>query len=516
MTMYVIIGSLIVVVLAAFVAFNAGKSIERKNASDKVGSAENKARTLLDEAIKKAEETKVNALIEAKETILKQRTELENEIRERRKEVADIENRALKRDELSERKLESLEQKEKQIEAKEKEITEKQNLINQLNEQRLRELERVSQFTREQARTELFNAVKNDIKHDTALYIKEQEQYAKDEADKTAKNLVLETIQKCAMENVSYATVSTVSLPNDEMKGRIIGREGRNIRAIEQLTGVEVVIDDTPDTVVLSCFDPVRREIARLSLEKLILDGRIHPTRIEEIVEKATKEVEQVIKQKGEEAVLNLNIHGLNPEEVKLLGRMHYRTSYGQNALVHSIEVAMLSGIMATELGENVQLAKRAGLLHDIGKSIDKEVEGTHVSIGVDICKKYREPFEVINSVESHHGDAEARCPIAFIVGAADAISAARPGARRDVLETYTQRIKQLEEITNSYEGVEKAFAVQAGREVRIMVIPEKVSDDDMTIMAHAIAKQIQEQVKYPGTIKVNVIRETRAQDTAK
>ncbi len=516
MTMYVIIGSLIVVVLAAFVAFNAGKSIERKNASDKVGSAENKARTLLDEAIKKAEETKVNALIEAKETILKQRTELENEIRERRKEVADIENRALKRDELSERKLESLEQKEKQIEAKEKEITEKQNLINQLNEQRLRELERVSQFTREQARTELFNAVKDDIKHDTALYIKEQEQYAKDEADKTAKNLVLETIQKCAMENVSYATVSTVSLPNDEMKGRIIGREGRNIRAIEQLTGVEVVIDDTPDTVVLSCFDPVRREIARLSLEKLILDGRIHPTRIEEIVEKATKEVEQVIKQKGEEAVLNLNIHGLNPEEVKLLGRMHYRTSYGQNALVHSIEVAMLSGIMATELGENVQLAKRAGLLHDIGKSIDKEVEGTHVSIGVDICKKYREPFEVINSVESHHGDAEARCPIAFIVGAADAISAARPGARRDVLETYTQRIKQLEEITNSYEGVEKAFAVQAGREVRIMVIPEKVSDDDMTIMAHAIAKQIQEQVKYPGTIKVNVIRETRAQDTAK
>ncbi len=516
MTMYVIIGSLIVVVLAAFVAFNAGKSIERKNASDKVGSAENKARALLDEAIKKAEETKVNALIEAKETILKQRTELENEIRERRKEVADIENRALKRDELSERKLESLEQKEKQIEAKEKEITEKQNLINQLNEQRLRELERVSQFTREQARTELFNAVKDDIKHDTALYIKEQEQYAKDEADKTAKNLVLETIQKCAMENVSYATVSTVSLPNDEMKGRIIGREGRNIRAIEQLTGVEVVIDDTPDTVVLSCFDPVRREIARLSLEKLILDGRIHPTRIEEIVEKATKEVEQVIKQKGEEAVLNLNIHGLNPEEVKLLGRMHYRTSYGQNALVHSIEVAMLSGIMATELGENVQLAKRAGLLHDIGKSIDKEVEGTHVSIGVDICKKYREPFEVINSVESHHGDAEARCPIAFIVGAADAISAARPGARRDVLETYTQRIKQLEEITNSYEGVEKAFAVQAGREVRIMVIPEKVSDDDMTIMAHAIAKQIQEQVKYPGTIKVNVIRETRAQDTAK
>ncbi len=516
MVIYVIIGSLIVIVIAAWVSFNAGKSIEKKTAIEKIGSAENKARTLLDEAIKKAEETKVNALIEAKETILKQKTELENEIRERRKEVADIENRALKRDELSERKLESLEQKERQLENREKEIAEKQNLINQLNEQRLKELERIAQFSRDEARAELYNAVKEDIKHDTALYIKEQEQIAKDESEKKAKNLVLETIQKCAMENVSYATVSTVSLPNDEMKGRIIGREGRNIRSIEQLTGVEVVIDDTPDTVVLSCFDPVRREIARLSLEKLILDGRIHPTRIEEIVEKATKEVEQVIKQKGEEAVLLLNIHGLNPELIKLLGRMHYRTSYGQNALVHSIEVATLSGIMATELNENVQLAKRAGLLHDIGKSIDKEVEGTHVSIGVDICKKYKESFEVINSVESHHGDTEARCPIAFIVGAADAISAARPGARREILETYTQRIKQLEDITNSYEGVDKAFAVQAGREVRIMVIPEKVSEDDMTIMAHAIAKQIQEQVKYPGTIKVNVIRETRAQDIAK
>ena len=512
----IIIGSLIVVVIAAFVSFNAGKSIEKKTALEKIGSAENKARTLLDEAIKKAEETKVSALLEAKEEILKQRTEFENELRDRRKEVADIENRALKRDELSERKLETLEQKEKQIEQKEKEVSEKQALVNELNEQRIKELERISNYTREQAKTELFNAVKDDIKHDTALFIKEQEQIARDEVDKTAKNIVLETIQKCAMENVSYATVSTVSLPNDEMKGRIIGREGRNIRAIEQLTGVEVVIDDTPDTVVLSCFDPVRREIARLSLEKLVLDGRIHPTRIEELVERSTKEVDQVIKQKGEEAVLKLGIHGLNSEMIKLLGRMHYRTSYGQNALVHSIEVATLSGIMASELGENVQLAKRAGLLHDIGKSIDKEVEGTHVSIGVDICKKYKESFEVINSVESHHGDVEARCPIAFIVGAADAISAARPGARREILETYTQRIKQLEDITNSYEGVDKAYAVQAGREVRIMVIPEKVSEDDMTIMAHAIARQIEEQVKYPGTIKVNVIRETRAQETAK
>ncbi len=512
----IIVGSLVVVVIAAFLAFNAGKTIEKKTALEKIGSAENKARTLLDEAIKKAESTKVNALLEAKEEILKQKTELENELRERRKEVAEIENRALKRDELSEKKLEQLEQKEKTIEQKEKEIVEKQNLVNQLNEQRVKELERISGYTRDQAKTELFNAVKDDIKRDTALYIKEQEQIAKDEAEKNATNLVLETIQKCAMETVSYATVSTVSLPNDEMKGRIIGREGRNIRAIEQLTGVEVVIDDTPDTVVLTCFDPVRREIARLSLEKLVLDGRIHPTRIEELVEKSTKEVEQVIKQKGEEAVLKLGIHGLNPEIIKLLGRMHYRTSYGQNALVHSIEVATLSGIMASELGENVQLAKRAGLLHDIGKSIDHEVEGTHVQIGLDICKKYKESFEVLNAVESHHGDTEPKCPIAFIVAAADAISAGRPGARREVLETYTQRIKQLEDITNSYEGVEKAYAVQAGREVRIMVIPEKVSEDDMVIMAHAIAKQIEEQVKYPGTIKVNVIRETRAQELAK
>lgn len=516
MNVALIIGSLVVIVIAAFLSFNAGKQIEKKSAQDKIGSAENKARTLLDEAIKKAETTKVNALLEAKETILKQRTELENEIRERRKEVAEIESRALKRDELSEKKQETLEQKEKQIELKEKDLAEKQVAINQLNDQRIKELERISTYTKEQAKTELFEAVKEDIKRDTALFIKDQEQIARDEAEKNAKNIVLETIQKCAMENVSYATVSTVSLPNDEMKGRIIGREGRNIRSIEQLTGVEVVIDDTPDTVVLSCFDPVRREIARLSLEKLVLDGRIHPTRIEELVEKSTKEVEQVIKQKGEEAVLKLGIHGLNPEIIKLLGRMHYRTSYGQNALVHSIEVATLSGIMASEFGENVQLAKRAGLLHDIGKSIDHEVEGTHVSIGLDICKKYKESFEVLNAVESHHGDAEAKCPIAFIVAAADAISAARPGARREVLETYTQRIKQLEDITNSYEGVDKAYAVQAGREVRIMVEPTKVSEEDMVIMAHAIAKQIEEQVKYPGTIKVNVIRETRAQETAK
>lgn len=512
----VIIGSLIVVIIAAFAAYNYGRQIEKKVEIEKVGSAEKRATTILDDAIKKAETAKVNALLEAKEEILKNKSALEVELNTRRKEITEIENRALKRDELSEKKLEQLEQKEKVLDAKEQDLNEKQTKANQLLEQSTKELEKISGYTREQAKAELLNQVKNDIKHDTAKFIKEQEQYAKDEAEKNAKNCVLETIQKCAMENVSYATVSTVSLPNDEMKGRIIGREGRNIRSIEQLTGVEIVIDDTPDTVVLSCFDPIRREIARLALEKLVLDGRIHPTRIEELVEKSTKEVDQVIKQKGDEAVLQLGVHGLNSELVKFIGRLHYRTSYGQNALIHSIEVATLSGIMAAELGENVQLAKRAGLLHDIGKSIDHEVEGTHVSLGVEMCKKYKESFEVINAVESHHGDVEAKCPIAFIVGAADAISAARPGARHEILETYTQRIKQLEDITNSYEGVEKAYAVQAGREVRIMVEPSKVSEDDMVIMAHAIAKQIEEQVKYPGTIKVNVIRETRATETAK
>lgn len=516
MNVIIIICSLVAIIIAAFFSFNAGKSIEKKDAEKKIGSAENKARTLLDEAIKKAEEKKVSALLEAKEEILKQRNELENELRERRKEVAEIENRALKRDELSEKKQETLEQKEKVLVEKENELNLKKEEVLKLVEQKKTELERISGYTRDQAKTELFNSVKDDIKRDVAIFIKDQEQIAKDEVEKLTKDIVLATIQRSAMENVSYATVSTVSLPNDEMKGRIIGREGRNIRAIEQLTGVEVVIDDTPDTVVLSCFDPVRREVARLALEKLVVDGRIHPTRIEELVEKAQKEVDQVIKQKGEEAVLKLGIHGVNQELIKLLGRMHYRTSYGQNALVHSIEVSMLSGAMASELGENVALAKRAGLLHDIGKSIDHEVEGTHVQIGLDICKKYKESFEVLNAVESHHGDTEAKCAIAFIVAAADAMSAARPGARREILETYTKRIKQLEDITNSYEGVEKAYAVQAGREVRIMVVPEKVSEDDMTIMAHSIAKQIEEQVKYPGTIKVNVIRETRAQEIAK
>ena len=516
MNIFMIIGALAIVAISGFVAYKYGRTQEKKESLNKLGSAESKARDILDDAIKKAESTKVNALLEAKEQILKQKTDLENELRERRKEVADIENRALKRDELSEKKANALDQKEEFLNKKELELQASIEKANALSEERTKALERITGMNREQAKQELFDAVREDIKHDTAVYIKEQEAYAKEEVDKITKDLVLQTIQRCATDTVSSATISVVNLPNDDMKGRIIGREGRNIRAIEQLTGVELIIDDTPEAVVLSSFDPIRREVARLSLESLVLDGRIHPTRIEEIVEKSRKEVDKVIKEQGEQAVMKLGLRGFNPELIKLLGRLHFRTSFGQNALVHSIEVAQLSALMAAELGLNVQMAKRAGLLHDIGKSIDKEVEGTHVSIGADICKKYKEPLEVLNSVESHHGDKPCTTAIAFLVAAADAISAARPGARRETVETYTQRLQQLEEITNSYDGVQTSYAVQAGREVRIMVVPEKVSEDDMTIMAKAIAKQIEEQMQYPGTIKVNVIRETRVQEVAK
>ena len=516
MNIGIIIGALAIVAISGFVAYKYGRTQEKKESLNKLGSAESKARDILDDAIKKAESTKVNALLEAKEQILKQKTELENELRERRKEVADIENRALKRDELSEKKADALDQKEEFLNKKELELQAGIEKVNALNEERTKSLERIAGMSREQAKQELFDVVREDIKHDTAVYIKEQEAIAKEEVDKITQDLVLQTIQRCATDTVSSATISVVNLPNDDMKGRIIGREGRNIRAIEQLTGVELIIDDTPEAVVLSSFDPIRREIARLSLESLVLDGRIHPTRIEEIVEKSRREVDKTIKEKAEQAIMKLGLRGFNPELIKLLGRLHFRTSFGQNALVHSIEVAQLSALMAAELGLNVQMAKRAGLLHDIGKSIDKEVEGTHVSIGADICKKYKEPFEVLNSVESHHGDKPCATPIAFLVAAADAISAARPGARRETVETYTQRLQQLEEITNSYDGVQTSYAVQAGREVRIMVIPEKVTEDDMTIMAKAIAKQIEEQMQYPGTIKVNVIRETRVQEVAK
>ena len=383
-------------------------------------------------------------------------------------------------------------------------------------EQGIQELERISGLTSEQAKEYLLKSVEEDVKHDTAKLIKELENKAKEEADKKARDLVVTAIQRCAADHVAETTVSVVQLPNDEMKGRIIGREGRNIRTLETLTGVELIIDDTPEAVVLSGFDPIRREVARIALERLIVDGRIHPARIEEMVEKAQKEVENNMREEGEAACLEVGIHGIHPELVKLLGKMKFRTSYGQNALKHSIEVAQLSGLLASELGVDVRLAKRAGLLHDIGKSVDHDMEGTHVQLGADLCKKYKESATVLNAVESHHGDVEPTSLISCIVQAADTISAARPGARRETLETYTNRLKQLEDITNSFKGVDKSFAIQAGREVRIMVVPEQISDDDMILLARDVSKRIEDELEYPGQIKVNVIRESRVTDYAK
>ena len=427
-----------------------------------------------------------------------------------------MEHRLQNKEESMDKKLEALEKRENNFTAKEDALNRKHAQADELVAKAKSELERISGYTSEEAKTYLLQMVEQDVKHDTARLIKEMETQAKEEAEKKAKEYVVNAIQKCAADHVAETTISVVPLPSDDMKGRIIGREGRNIRALETLTGVELIIDDTPEAVILSGFDPMRREVARIALEKLIVDGRIHPARIEEMVEKAQKEVEAKIKEEGENAVLEVGVHGINSELVRLLGKMRFRTSYGQNALKHSIEVAQLSGLLAGELGLDVRTAKRAGLLHDIGKSLDHEMEGTHVQIGSDLCRKYKESPIVINAVESHHGDVEPTSLIACIVQAADTISAARPGARRETLETYTNRLKQLEEITDSFKGVDKSFAIQAGREVRIMVIPEQVSDDDMVIMAHDIAKRIEEELQYPGQIKVNVIRERRVQDIAK
>ena len=507
-----IVVAIVVALISAFIATQVRKNVVEK----KIGSAEGKAREIIDEAIKSAEAKKKEALLEAKEENLKAKNELDKEIKERRAEVQRYEKRVLNKEEAIERKSESLEKKENSLKNKEEKLAEAQTKVDELSEKRVQELERISGLTSEQAKEYLLKTVEEEVKIETAKLVKELESQAKEEADKKAKEIVVNAIQKCATDHVSETTISVVSLPNDEMKGRIIGREGRNIRTLESLTGVDLIIDDTPEAVVLSGFDPIRREIARIALEKLIVDGRIQPTRIEEMVNKARKEVEIMIREEGEAATLEVGVHGIHPELVKLLGKMKFRTSYGQNALKHSIEVAHLSGLLAAEMGLDVRIAKRAGLLHDIGKAVDHEMEGTHIQLGVDLCRKYKESAVVINAVEAHHGDVEPETLIACIVQAADAISAARPGARRETLETYTNRLKQLEDITNSFEGVDKSFAIQAGREIRVMVIPEKVTDADMVLMARDISKQIEAELEYPGQIKVNVVRESRAIDYAK
>ena len=487
-----------------------------KDKAEKIGNAEEKARNIIDEALKAADTKKREGLLELKEETLRNKNELERESKERRAELQKFEKRVLAKEEALDRKGDSLEKRESQLASREDKLNKRQAEVDALSEKRVQELERISGLTSEQAKDYLLKTVEDEVKHETAMLVKELETRAKEEAGKKAKEYVVTAIQKCAADHVAETTISVVPLPNDEMKGRIIGREGRNIRTLETMTGVDLIIDDTPEAVILSSFDPIRREVARIALEKLIVDGRIHPARIEEMVEKAQKEVETMIREEGEAATLEVGVHGIHPELVRLLGKMKFRTSYGQNALKHSIEVAQLSGLLAAEIGVDVRMAKRAGLLHDIGKSVDHEMEGSHIQIGVDLCKKYKESPIVINAVESHHGDVEPTSLIACIVQAADTISAARPGARRETLETYTNRLNQLEDITNSFKGVEKSFAIQAGREIRVMVVPEQVSDADMILLARDIAKQIEAELEYPGQIKVNVIRESRVMEYAK
>jgi len=482
----------------------------------KIGSADEKAREIIDEALRTAETKKREALLEAKEETLRARNEFERETKERRAELQRYEKRVLSKEETLDRKTEALEKKEARLAAKEAELEKLRQEVEEIHAKQLQELEKISGLTSEQAKEYLIKTVEEEVKHETAMLIKELENKAREEADKRAKELIVTAIQKCAADHVAEATISVVQLPNDEMKGRIIGREGRNIRTLETMTGVDLIIDDTPEAVILSGFDPIRREIARIALEKLILDGRIHPARIEEMVEKASKEVDAMIREAGEQASLEAGVHGLHPELIKLLGKMKFRTSYGQNALKHSVEVAILAGLLAGEIGVDVRLAKRAGLLHDIGKAVDHEMEGTHVQIGVDLLRKYKESPIVINAVEAHHGDVEFQSLIACIVQAADTISAARPGARRETLETYINRLKQLEDITNGFKGVEKSYAIQAGREVRVMVVPEQISDADMVLLARDLSKKIESEMEYPGQIKINVIRESRVVEYAK
>ena len=502
--------------VAAVVFFVLGNQYRKNVAEKEIGSAEEEAKRIINESIKSAESKKREALVEAKEEILKARNEYEKEVKERRSDLQKQERRLQQKEETLDRKTDNIEKKEETLSRKLAELEEAREEVNTLKKSEMDVLERISGFTAEEAKTYLIAQLEADVTPESAMKIKEIEAHYKEEADTIARELISGAIQRCAADHVAEATVSVVPLPNDEMKGRIIGREGRNIRTLETMTGVDLIIDDTPEAITVSCFDPVRREIARLALEKLIQDGRIHPTRIEEMVEKAKREVDATIKAEGERAVFETNVHGLHPELVKLLGRMRYRTSYGQNVLNHSIEVAHVAGLLAAEIGANVTEAKRAGLLHDLGKAIDHEVEGSHVAIGVELARKYKESENIIHAIEAHHNDVEPRTVVACLVQAADAISAARPGARRENLENYIKRLEKLEEVTSSFPGVEKSFAIQAGREVRIMVKPDQVSEDQMVLLARDIAKKIEEELEYPGQIKVHVLRETKVIEYAK
>ena len=511
-----VITVVVTLVIVAVITWLISSVYHKKVTDRKIGNAETRAREIIDEAVKTAETRKKEMLLEAKEESIKTKNELDKETKERRAELQKYERRVMSKEETLDKKLEAVERRDASINRKEEELAKKNQEVEALNAKRVQELERISGLTSVQAKEYLLKTVEEEVKHETAVMVKEMESQAKEEADKKAKEYIVSAIQRCAADHVAEATISVVQLPNDEMKGRIIGREGRNIRTLETLTGVDLIIDDTPEAVVLSGFDPIRREVARIALEKLILDGRIHPARIEEMVEKAQKEVEAMIKEEGEAAALEVGVHGIHPELIKLLGKMKFRTSYGQNVLRHSVEVALICGLLASEIGLDVRVAKRAGLLHDIGKSVSHEVEGSHVQVGADLCRKYKESEIVINAVEAHHGDVEPQSLIACIVQAADAISAARPGARRENIETYTNRLTQLEDIANSFKGVDKSFAIQAGREIRIMVVPEVISDSDMVLLARDISKKIESELEYPGQIKVNVIRESRVTDYAK
>ena len=512
----VLVASVIAIIAAVLITAKVTTNRLKKNAEGTIGNAEEKAREIIDEALKTAENKKRESLLEVKVESIRTKNELDKEIKERRAEAQRYERRVQQKEENIDKKADAIEKREASLASREESLNRMKEEVSRLNEQRVQELERISGLTSEQAKDYLLKIVEDEVKHESAVMIKEMESRAKEEADQKAKEYVVNAIQRCAADHVSETTISVVQLPNDEMKGRIIGREGRNIRTLETMTGVDLIIDDTPEAVILSGFDPIRREVARIALEKLIVDGRIHPARIEEMVEKAQKEVEVMIKEEGEAATLEVGVHGIHPELVRLLGKMKFRTSYGQNALKHSIEVAQLSGLLAAELGLDVRLAKRAGLLHDIGKAVDHEMEGSHIQLGAELCRKYKENATVINAVESHHGDVEPTSLIACIVQAADTISAARPGARRETLETYTSRLRQLEDITNNFKGVDKSFAIQAGREVRVMVVPEQISDADMVLLARDIYKQIEAELEYPGQIKVNVSRESRVIDYSK